>query len=140
VFLRDGNDSYGLKDVEEIWVGGESSYGFGRLRCVVLEESVNYCFGISLDLNNRKRNFGKNRRVISSKLELLAKPDFLLTSHSAEVNALGEKISEQLGLSEPLKVGVILACALHKKPRTISKSISGGTENCLSSRFGLFPF
>jgi hypothetical protein len=97
VFLRDGNDSYGLKDVEEIWVGGESSYGFGRLRCVVLEESVNYCFGISLDLNNRKRNFGKNKwRVISSKLELLAKPDFLLTSHSAEVSALGKKISEQI--------------------------------------------
>ena len=51
VFLRDGNDPYGLKDVEEIWVGGESRYGFGCLRRVRLEGPVSDCFGISLDLD-----------------------------------------------------------------------------------------
>jgi hypothetical protein len=48
LFLRDGKDPYGLKAVEEIWVGGESRYGFGRLSRVQLEESVSDCFGISL--------------------------------------------------------------------------------------------
>jgi hypothetical protein len=49
VFLRDRNDPHGLKDVEELWVGGESRYGFGRLRRVWLED-VEDCFGISINL------------------------------------------------------------------------------------------
>jgi hypothetical protein len=54
VFLRDGDDPHGLKDVEELWIGGESRYGFGHLRRVRLEsspwQSANDCFGIPLDL------------------------------------------------------------------------------------------
>ena len=53
VFLRDGNDPYGLKNVKELWVGGESRYGFGRLSRVQPEGPVNDCFGISLDLSDK---------------------------------------------------------------------------------------
>jgi len=51
VLLRDGNDPYGLKDVEELWVGGEIRYGFGWLHRVQWEDSVRDCFGISLNLS-----------------------------------------------------------------------------------------
>jgi len=50
VFLRDRNDLHGLKDVEELWVGGEIRYGFGWLHRVQWEDSVRDCFGISLNL------------------------------------------------------------------------------------------
>jgi len=54
VFLRDGNDPHGLKDVEELWIGGEGRYGFGCLRRVRLDgdlwQPASDCFGIPLDL------------------------------------------------------------------------------------------
>jgi len=49
VFLQDGKDLHGLMDIAEIWVGGESRYGFGRLRRVRIDPT-NECFGISLEL------------------------------------------------------------------------------------------
>jgi hypothetical protein len=56
VLLRHGSDPHGLNlrglmNVEELWVGGESRYGFGRLHRVQWEDSVRDCFGISLDLS-----------------------------------------------------------------------------------------
>ena len=64
VFLRDGNDLYGLKGVKELWVGGESRYGFGRLRLIEWEGSVGDCFGASLDLEGEE--------------PILKEPEFLL--------------------------------------------------------------
>jgi len=52
VFLWDSNDAHGLKVVKELWVGGESHYGFGRLHRLLLEDLVEDCFGVSLDLQD----------------------------------------------------------------------------------------
>ena len=52
MFLQDGKDLHGLMDIAEIWVGGESRYGFGRLHRLLLEDLVEDCFGVSLDLQD----------------------------------------------------------------------------------------
>ena len=45
--------------------------------------------------------------------QLLAKPDTPLLDHLAEVTRLGNEIADRLGLPEPLRVKVLLACAFH---------------------------
>jgi hypothetical protein len=49
VCLQDGNDPYGLTRVQEIALGGETRYGFGRMRREQLEPDVSDCFGIPVD-------------------------------------------------------------------------------------------
>jgi len=55
VFVQDRRDLHErLRDVGELWVGGEVRYGFGRLRRMSLDGDIwqpaNNCFGITLDL------------------------------------------------------------------------------------------
>jgi len=53
VFVREGSCfQETLRDVGELWIGGEGRYGFGRLRqATELKDDMSDCFGVRLDLN-----------------------------------------------------------------------------------------
>lgn len=67
--------------------------------------------------------------------ELLAKPDTGLLTHLVEVTQLGKKIADRLGLPEPLRTKVLLACALHD----IGKATTDFQEYICGQRKRAYP-
>jgi len=75
--------------------------------------------------------------------ELLAKPDKGLVEHLADVTALGADIADRLGIPEPLRVKVILACALHdigKATTDFQGYIRGQREKAYPHALASLPF
>jgi CRISPR-associated endonuclease/helicase Cas3 len=75
--------------------------------------------------------------------ELLAKPDTPLIAHLAEVTRLGDEIAQWLGLSERLRVKVLLACALHdigKATNDFQEHIRGKCKIAYPHALASFPF
>ncbi len=75
--------------------------------------------------------------------KLLAKPDKVLVEHLSEVTALGAQIAERLMLSEPLRVKVILACALHdigKATVDFQEYIRGRRQKAYPHALASLPF
>ncbi len=74
---------------------------------------------------------------------LLAKPDVLLIDHLTEVTRLGAALADRLGLSEPLRQKVILACALHdvgKATIDFQKYIRGQPGRAYPHALASLPF
>ncbi|RKQ88676.1 CRISPR-associated helicase Cas3' [Brockia lithotrophica] len=67
--------------------------------------------------------------------QLLAKPDTSLLDHLAEVTRLGAEIADRLDFPEPLRVKVLLACALHD----IGKATKSFQEYMQAARDGASP-
>ncbi len=75
--------------------------------------------------------------------ELLAKPDKSLVEHLSEVTALGAQIAKRLKLSEPIRVKVILACALHdigKATIDFQEYIRGQRQKAYPHALASLPF
>jgi CRISPR-associated endonuclease/helicase Cas3 len=74
---------------------------------------------------------------------LLAKPDVSLIAHLSEVAALGAEIAQRLGLPEPLRVKVLLACAFHdlgKATRDFQEYIRGKKPKAYPHALASLPF
>ena len=74
--------------------------------------------------------------------ELLAKPDTLLIAPLAGVTRMGNEIAQRLGLSERLRVKVLLACALRdivKATGRFSGAHARQVQDCLPPCLSLFP-
>ena len=67
--------------------------------------------------------------------ELLAKPDVPLIKHLEDVTALGTELATRLGLSGPLQIKAILACALHD----IGKAVVDFQEHVRGARPQAYP-
>nr|BAL57693.1 metal dependent phosphohydrolase [uncultured Acetothermia bacterium]BAL59377.1 metal dependent phosphohydrolase [Candidatus Acetothermum autotrophicum] len=75
--------------------------------------------------------------------ELLAKPDTGLLTHLVEVTQLGEKIADRLGLSDPLRTKVLLACTLHdigKATTDFQEYIRGQRKRAYPHALASLPF
>ncbi|MBT9252204.1 MAG: CRISPR-associated helicase Cas3' [Brockia lithotrophica] len=72
--------------------------------------------------------------------QLLAKPDTPLLDHLAEVTRLGGEIADRLGFSEPLRVKVLLSCALHdigKATRSFQEYMQAALDLAQAEREGV---